>query len=41
MLAVGQVCIARGISLTAMHYDRESGQYYPQKITQYHTCGAT
>jgi len=39
MLAVVKVCIDRGISLTAMHYDRESGTYYPQVVTQFVTCG--
>ena len=32
MLSVVRVCLERGISLTAMHYDRESGNYYPQLV---------
>ena len=32
MLAVVRVCLERGIRLTAMHYDRESGVYYPQLV---------
>ena len=38
MLSVVNVCMDRGISLLAMHYDRESGNYYPQHITQFTTC---
>lgn len=32
MLSVVKVCLERGISLTAMHYDRESGEYYSQLV---------
>lgn len=39
MLAVVKVCADRRISLVAMHYDRVSGEYYPQTILQYTTCG--
>ena len=37
MLAVVAVCVDRGISLTAMHYNPEGG-YYPQQVTYYVTC---
>ena len=30
--AVIKVCALNGISLTLMHYDRESGEYLPQQI---------
>lgn len=41
MLAVVSVCVERGISLTAMHYDRESGKYLPQVVTgeEFYMCG--
>lgn len=32
MLAVVRACAERGIALVAMHFDRESGTYYPQKV---------
>lgn len=32
MLAVVKVCADRGISLTAMHYNRDTGDYYPQVV---------
>ena len=38
MLSVVNVCMNSGISLTAMHYDRESRDYYAQQITQFTTC---
>ncbi len=38
MLAVVNVCMDRGISMTAMHYNRDSGTYYPQPVTQFTTC---
>ena len=38
MLAVVSVCQARGISLIAHHYDRESGNYIPQTVMAYETC---
>jgi len=38
LLAVVNVCMDRGISMTALHYDRESGAYYPQIVTQFTTC---
>ena len=38
LLAVVQVANDRGITLTAMHFDRESGQYYPQHVTRFITC---
>ena len=31
-LAVVKVCVKRGIQLTAMHYDRDSNRYYPQRV---------
>ena len=30
--AVIKVCALRGIGLTLMHYNRETGEYVPQKI---------
>ena len=30
--AVIKVCAAQGIGLTLMHYNRETGEYVPQKI---------
>ena len=30
--AVVKVCALNGVSLTLMHYDRESGEYLPQQI---------
>ena len=30
--AVIKVCALNGVSLTLMHYDRESGEYMPQRI---------
>lgn len=38
MLAVVDVCEARAIDLTAMHYDRETGNYYPQQVMWFVTC---
>lgn len=35
MLTVVRVCHARGIMLTAMHYDRDSGTYYAQRVDAY------
>lgn len=32
MLAVVRVCFARGILLTALHYDRDTDSYYPQEV---------
>ena len=32
LVEVIKVCISRQIGLTAMHYDRESGSYYAQRI---------
>lgn len=39
LLAVVAVCEARQISLTAWHFDRESGEYYPQAVLQFVRCG--
>ena len=38
MLTVVQVCLARGISLTALHFDRTSGEYYAQRVVQFDRC---
>lgn len=38
MLAVVRVCWVRRISLTAMHYDRETGKYVPQTVFEYGQC---
>ena len=32
MLAVVTVAAERGLSLTAMHFDRDSGEYLPQSV---------
>lgn len=32
LVAVINVCKEKRIDLTLMHYDRESGDYYPQKV---------
>lgn len=39
MMAVVQVCFARQIALTAMHYNRETEDFYPQEILEYQMCG--
>lgn len=39
MLAVVNVCVARHVGLTAYHFDRESGEYYPQPVLRHWTCG--
>lgn len=36
--AVVKVCTDRGIGLTAYHYDRESGEYYPQTVISTSVC---
>lgn len=38
LLAVVDVCFARQISLTAMHYDRNSNSYYRQIVLDYVQC---
>lgn len=38
LLAVVHVANDRGITLRAMHFDRESGQYYPQYVTSFISC---
>lgn len=32
LVAVINACRAQGVELTLMHYDRESGSYYPQHV---------
>lgn len=32
LVAVLNVCRNEGISVTLMHFDRESGEYYPQEV---------
>lgn len=32
LVAVINACRAHGVKLTLMHYDRESGSYYPQHV---------
>ena len=39
MLAVVKVCERRQIDLTAYHFNRDSGEYYPQDILSDWTCG--
>ena len=38
MLAVVQVCFDRGITLVAMNYDREVGEYLPQDVLWFDHC---
>ena len=38
MLAVVRVCEFRGISLTAMHYNRDTGEYCNQTVLQFTPC---
>lgn len=38
LLAVVRYCDGNGISLTCMHYNRDTGEYYPQKVLTYITC---
>lgn len=38
MLAVVEVCWKWGITLTAMHYNRDSGEYFPQCVLLYGRC---
>ena len=38
MLAVVHYCWQAGITLTAMHYDRATGEYYPQTVLWFQTC---
>lgn len=38
MISVIDVCIDRGITMTAMHYDRASNTYYRQSVTQFISC---
>jgi len=40
MLAVTKLCWLNGISLTAMHYDRETGKYLPQQVLKFETCSS-
>lgn len=39
MLTVVNLCLDREIILTAMHFNRETGEYYPQSILEYSRCG--
>lgn len=38
-LAVVSVCESRMIGLTAYHFDRETGDYLPQRVLHYTKCG--
>ena len=38
MLTVVQVCLNRGVSLTALHFDRTSGMYYAQRMLRFDRC---
>ena len=38
LLAVVTICQQRDIGLTVMHFDRDSGEYYPQIIFATETC---
>lgn len=38
-LAVTSVCLCRGITLRAWHYDRENNDYKAQLVMEFTTCG--
>lgn len=38
LLSVVSVCVDRGISLTAFHFDRATGEYLPQNILCFDRC---
>lgn len=38
LLSVVKVCEQEGISLTCYHFDRESEQYYPQRVLSFGRC---
>ncbi len=38
MLTLVEVCWQRRINLIAMHFNRESGSYYPQELFAYTKC---
>ena len=38
MLTVVKVCLDRGISLTALHFDRDSNSYYEQAVVHFDRC---
>ena len=37
-LAVANVCFARGITLVALHYNRETGDYFQQVVFRFDKC---
>lgn len=38
LLSAVAVCIDRGISLTAFHFDRTTGEYLPQRVLHFGRC---
>lgn len=38
-LAVTSVCLCRGITLNAFHFNQRSGNYKPQLVMEFTTCG--
>lgn len=38
LVEVIKVCVKYDISLTLMHFDRESGEYYPQIVNEVEIC---
>lgn len=38
-LAVTQVCFQRGITLTAHHFNRDTGDFIPQRVLTFERCG--
>lgn len=38
LLEVVKICQELDISLTCWHYDRDSGEYYPQKVVEIAVC---
>lgn len=39
LLAVVRFCIDNNISLTCYHYNRDTGEYYPQQVVVVNYCG--
>lgn len=39
LLSVVRFCILSDISLTCYHYNRDTGEYYPQQVVSVESCG--
>lgn len=39
LLAVVRYCITNDITLTCYHFNRDSGEYYPQQVVSVEYCG--